>query len=143
MLILCAITLIYAAFIIGLSTSVLVNVSRSDSNNDTSDMGSSVVDNGCDLANGSGIGSGGGGIGGSGSQNCSNKPSDNTEQAACFEIQSQPFILSMAFLGLLLVFVAAVLCSLGYEYSHSGFCYQKTTYDPTVTVFEKETSFFP
>lgn len=143
---LCVITLIYAVVIIGFSTSILVNVAQSDSNNDTSssDMGSTWY-SGCDITNASGIGSDGGGTGESGSLNCSietaNKTSGNTKQAACFEIQSQPFILSVAFLVLLLVFVTAVLCSLGYEFSHNGFCYKKATYDPTVTVFEKETSF--
>lgn len=140
---LCVITLIYAVVVIGFSTSILVNVSQSDSNNDTSssDMGSTWY-SGCDIANASGIG---GGTGESGSLNCSietaNKTSGNTKQADCFEIQSQPFILSVAFLVLLLVFVTAVLCSLGYEFSHNGFCYKKATYDPTVTVFQKETSF--
>lgn len=138
---LCVITLIYAVLVIGLSTSIIVNVSQSDSNDDTSssDMGSTWY-SGC------GNGSGGSGIGVSGSGNCSmiettNKISRNTKKEACFEIQSQPFILFMAFLVLLLVFVTAVLCSLGYEFSHNGFCYKKATYDPTVTVFEKETSF--
>ena len=107
---------------------------------------------GCGEGGSGEIGSGGSGSGDIGLENGSicdksmnetnNRTLDNeiAEETICIEISSEPFILALVFLGLLCVFVVAMLCIVSYECSRNGFCYRKTQYDPTVTVIENESS---
>lgn len=160
---LCVITLLYAMSVIGFSVSVLalVNESKSDSDiqrNNTNGTSVDLESGSGDIGSASGSGEVGLGeiddVSGSGDlqpgnlinrsvNETSNKTLDNERatQTACVEISSESFILAVVFLSLLFIFLAAVLFSLGYECSHNGFCYQRSIYDPTVTVFENETSF--
>ena len=84
---------------------------------------------------------------GSGLSNVTNGPMnestvpDTQEREVCIEFSSKPFILSLTFLLLLFIFIAAASCMFAYECSHNGVCHRSAHYDPTVLVFENETSF--
>ena len=72
---------------------------------------------------------------------CTNETTlDQKKAGVCVAVSSEAFVLAVVFPSLLIVLLAAVLCSIVCECSHRGFCYQRTLYDPTVTVFENETS---
>ena len=72
---------------------------------------------------------------------CNNETTlEDKKENICIEISSESFVLAMVFPILLIILLAAVSCSVGCECSHRGFCYRRTIYDPTVTVFENETS---
>ena len=72
---------------------------------------------------------------------CNNETTlEDKKENICVEISSESFVLAMVFPILLIILLAAVSCSVGCECSHRGFCYRRTIYDPTVTVFENETS---
>lgn len=83
----------------------------------------------------------------SGLSNVTNSPMnestvpDTQEREVCIEVSSKPFIISLTFLLLLFIFIAAMSCMFSYECSHNGICHQSAHYDPTVLVFENETSF--
>lgn len=148
---LCLLFLIYAFIVAGFSVSVLVfaNQTRSVSdfrNSSLVDMGMSGNDS-VGGVSGSGedcdgdMASGSGDMG-SGNVTCNNQSVvQPRKEENCVHLESQPFILVVVFLGLLLIFIAAISCLLCYECSHNGFCYQREFYDPTVTVFENETTF--
>jgi hypothetical protein len=155
---------IYVFVVAGFSASVLVfvNDSRSvavgSSNSSLVDMGVSGNGSGSGMVGAvdrSGGGEGGGedcegdmgsGSGDFGSGNttvCGNRSAEvqPRREEKCVELMSEQFLLAVVFLGLLLIFIFAISCLLHYECSHNGFCYQREFYDPTVTVFENETSF--
>lgn len=83
----------------------------------------------------------------SGLSNVTNSPMnestvpDTQEREVCIEALSEPFIISLTFLLLLFIFFAAMSCMFSYECCHNGICHQSAHYDPTVLVFENETSF--
>lgn len=161
---LCLLLLLYAVIIMGFSVSVLAYVNETSSESD-SKVGNSTLEmsgsggnmsgdgvmGGVSGEKGAGVGESGecgeeGSGSGSGARNttaCNNSSTNVTpsKEKHCVEVTSEKFILSVVFLGLLLILVMAVSCLLGYECSHNGFCYTRSFYDPTVTVFENETSF--
>ena len=159
LIILFLLTILYALTVFGFSASVFafVNESRSiDSDNGGIDAsGSSGFNNMTNAtnANGMGIESGEGssdcdenmasGIGSEdtkfGNQTTCNVTAEELVQ--CVQVSSESFTLAVAFIGLLLIFIASLSCFLGYECSHNRFCYKRPIYDPTVTVFQKETPF--
>ena len=160
---LCLLALVYAAVVIGFSASVLAFVGESRSVSVADSTNSSLVDmgmsgNGSGSGEPSGMGGGGRGSGGEcegemasgsgdmGSGNmttCNNQSSEvqPKREEDCVEFLSESFILAVVFFGLLVIFVSAILCLLSYECSYNGFCYKREFYDPTVIVFENETSF--
>ena len=70
---------------------------------------------------------------------------DMRETEVCTEVLSKPFIIALAFILQLLVFIVAVTCILAYEYSYNGICYRRTRYNPDVQVlvFENDDGSFP
>ena len=150
---LCLLTLIYAIIVVGFSVSVLafVNQSRDVTVNETSN--SSMVMSGGGMVSevGGGSGSGaecqgemGSGMGDLGSGNmttCKNSTSEPQEKAKCIKLLSDTFIFVAVFFGMLVIFVSAILCLFCFECSHNGCCYRREFYDPTVIVFENETTF--
>ena len=146
---------IYVFIVAGFSASVLVFVNDSRSvavaGNSTSDIGMSVSGSGSGMVDVSGGGGGGEDCegdmaSGSGSGNMSACDNRSTEvqprrEEHCIELMSEQFLLAVVFVGLLVIFIFAISCLLRYECSHNGFCYKREFYDPTVTVFDNETSF--
>ena len=154
---LCLITILYAVIVAGFAVSVLVYVNKFTSNEVMTQGNKTLEANGsgsgdynmtsgdsgdCDEEwSGAESGSRSGNASGCGEMRFENVTTRNNGsvkvEKACVE-SSKAFILAVAFLGLLVVFIVGVSCLLGYECNHNGFCYQKSFYDPTVTVIENE-----
>ena len=150
---LCLLTVLYAFIIASFSVSVLLfvnqtrNVSMADSGN------SSITDssgNGTEMLSGMGWGSGSGdcndmGPGDMGSGNmttCNNTSMPATQRKEnCVQLLSESFILVAVFVGMLMIFLSSIMCLFCYECSHNGCCYTRVFYDPTVVVFENESTF--
>ena len=72
---------------------------------------------------------------------CNDTAMDVEDLLPCVSDSSELFVLAGIFIGLLIMFMAALSCLLGNECSYNECCYQREFYDPTVTVMQNETKF--